>query len=92
MHSCLQINELVAIIAEGIIDELLAEDWRGNLTHMALTCRTFYEPAMNALWRTLPTISALWLALPDNRVYRRWEDEYASLVSTGHSNIFLSTC
>ena len=35
-----------------------------ELLNLALTCKTFYELALNALWKTLPSLLPLFKVLP----------------------------
>lgn len=55
MHACLHISEIVQNIAYNA---------DGGLVSLALTCRAFYEPAMNAVWRDLPGLRPLLLCFP----------------------------
>ena len=57
MHRCLCIPEILATITAAIgnvgDDNYLCHgpSIRSSLLAFALTCRTFYEPAMDALWK-----------------------------------------
>ena len=60
MHRCLRIEEIVRNIVSY-------NDGPTHAVHLslALTCRSFYEPAMDALWRVLDEdIEPLLLLLP----------------------------
>lgn len=61
MHRCLCIDELLRTIAVHI-----ASQWpsRRALLYMALTCKTFYGPAMDTLWEDLPGLRPLLSLLP----------------------------
>ena len=62
MHQCLMITEVVRAIA----DELRLERFRnGTLLHMALACKAFFEPAMDALWRSLLDPECIITTLPN---------------------------
>lgn len=60
MHRCLCISEVLQVIADS-----LDNGHGGTLLTMALTCRTFFDPAMNALWRTLTDRAYVYLILPE---------------------------
>lgn len=59
MHRGLYISEIVQAIADS-----LSNGCDGTLLQMALSCRTFFDAAMNALWRTLRTPAYVYLVLP----------------------------
>ncbi|GJE84044.1 hypothetical protein PsYK624_001190 [Phanerochaete sordida] len=60
MHPCLQISELQVHIFEYCkVDGLRA------LAALARTCRAFYEPALDILWRELDNVSPLIKCLPN---------------------------
>ncbi|KAI5899351.1 uncharacterized protein SCHCODRAFT_02009514 [Schizophyllum commune H4-8] len=64
MHVALKIHEVVSIICDfvaGLGDH--AYQHRG-LVNFALTCRSFLEPSLNALWETLPSLFPLFFCLP----------------------------
>ena len=65
MHRCLCIHEVLLNIISFCKEGDDAKDI--DLLNLALTCRAFYEPAMDALWYTLAVgIGPLLLLLPDN--------------------------
>lgn len=68
MHRCLTINEILAIIVRDLLSPYSHQDDRRNLTAMALTCKTFYEPAMRESWHTVEDISRLAHTLPSDAV------------------------
>lgn len=51
MHHCLQITEILLKIFQYVHSDVVA-DWQPdpNLYHLALTCKTFQEPALDELW------------------------------------------
>lgn len=55
MHRCLHILEIL----EGIFDNVGNTATRSTLFNIALTCRVFYEPAIDVLWRSLPDLMPL---------------------------------
>lgn len=57
MHRCLCILEVVENVVSAISSEL-------ELLNVGLTCRSFYDLAMNELWRNLTCIKPLILCLP----------------------------
>ena len=56
MHRCLRIAEVVGAITDYVTEE-------PDQLCMALTCRAFYDSAMDALWRR-PCPDNLFLCLP----------------------------
>ena len=59
-HRALGISEIVQNIADFILPS------KQSLTAMARTCKAFYEPSMNALWREIPHIGILFDCFPEN--------------------------
>ena len=70
MHRCLQVDEILEVIASC----LFHKDKHG-LANMALACRTFYEPALNQYWCEVDSLSRLLECLPEDicKVERREE-------------------
>ena len=63
MHYSLYIDEILALIV------IYCSGRQTDLLRFALTCRTFYEPAMNALWARAPRVlDKLFLCLPSDAV------------------------
>jgi hypothetical protein len=64
MHRALEIPEVLL----SMFDEVYFGSDRGksDTLSLALTCKRFQEPALDVLWRLLPTIFPLILCLPDN--------------------------
>lgn len=62
MHRCLRIPEILNFVCECI----LADRLRRKPTLIALTecCKTFYGPAVSALWRELDSLLPLLRSLP----------------------------
>ncbi|GJE91799.1 hypothetical protein PsYK624_079500 [Phanerochaete sordida] len=56
MHAVLSINEILSAV--------FAVTPRCSLLSAGLTCKTFYEPAMDALWYTIDSIIPLLMCLP----------------------------
>lgn len=50
MHRCLQVVDIISDIANATLPD------KRSLTVIARTCWTFYEPCMDALWRTIGSI------------------------------------
>ena len=70
MHPCFYINELLENIVEQTVEP---ESFGGSkdmvhLCNIALTCRTFYEPAMNRRWGKMSNLTPLLLCLPEQVV------------------------
>ena len=57
MHLCLQIDEILVAIARYQTE-------RKDLAAMAVTCKTFYGPAIGELWSTVDDIRWLLRLLP----------------------------
>ncbi|KAJ7712230.1 hypothetical protein B0H16DRAFT_1814765 [Mycena metata] len=56
MHRCLQIPELVRIIASDLI--------KRDLAILACTCKAFKDPALDGLWRTQLNVTNLMKCMP----------------------------
>ncbi|KAI5899336.1 uncharacterized protein SCHCODRAFT_02483999 [Schizophyllum commune H4-8] len=66
MHAALRIPEVVSIICDYIAG-LEYHPWRHRgLVDFALTCRSFLEPSLKALWEELPSIVPLFFCLPSD--------------------------
>ena len=61
MHRCLYISEVLQVIADSLDNR-----YHGALLAMALTCQAFFDPAMNALWRTLSNPTYVYMVLPEH--------------------------
>ena len=59
-HRALEISEIVQNIADFILPS------KQSLTAMARTCKAFYEPSMNAIWKEIPHIGILFDCFPEN--------------------------
>ncbi|KZP11750.1 hypothetical protein FIBSPDRAFT_898746 [Athelia psychrophila] len=67
MHRCLQVEELVSLICEEVYHDNNKKDESKSIVHLrnlALTARTFLEPALNILWRSLHSLDHLFMVLP----------------------------
>ena len=64
MHRCLQIDEILDRVVSYYKNKAM-------LVNIALTCRLFYDPAMNHCWHYLDHVSALIQLLPDDAIQRR---------------------
>lgn len=62
MHRSLQIPEILSEILASISPE--SQKDRASQAAMARTCKLFYEPAMNALWFKINSITPLLKCLP----------------------------
>ena len=73
MHRCLCVQEMLLHIISFCQRDDISE--YTDLLNIALTCRAFYEPAMDALWYTLLMgIGPLLLLLPTNVSIRNREN------------------
>jgi hypothetical protein len=69
MHACLQISEILQVIFANLTEIKTSSSVRPSYTtlyHLALTCRTFREPALDALWAYIQTPDVLVTCLPQN--------------------------
>ena len=92
MHNCLVVQEVLSEIFQHIFSNPYSgyrmEDDRSNLHHdkialgtlagLARTCKTFHEPALNHLWRALPSLIPLIQCLPPDA----WTISESTLVSS----------
>lgn len=64
MHHCLRIAEILTMV----MDFLVAAGHRGAREVLALlkTCKSFYEPALDLLWRDLHILAPLVMCLPED--------------------------
>jgi hypothetical protein len=60
MHRSLELEEIVLYIFEFLNGD---PDVR-SLANLAVTCRTFWRPAVEILWFHLPSLSPLVMCLP----------------------------
>ena len=77
MHKCLTVFEIVSGVADAVVGEV---DWTHGYTNgpsyneregcasLARTCRAFYEPAMDAPWRHLPSLKPIISNLPQRNL------------------------
>lgn len=64
MHHCLKVEEIVRNIADLHVSEG-HKSHKSDVAHLAFSCRTLYEPAMDALWRELVSLKPLIRCLPE---------------------------
>ncbi|KAF5350445.1 hypothetical protein D9756_008581 [Leucocoprinus leucothites] len=62
MHPCLQTYD----IQERICQHLAFTDSLDALANLARTCSAFLDPALNALWHTIPSLEPLVKCLPED--------------------------
>jgi F-box-like len=62
MHHCLIISEILLKIFDFLYDDDPCR--RAPLARLALTCRTFHDPASELLWSYLPSLHPLVKCLP----------------------------
>ncbi|KAI5987417.1 hypothetical protein EDC04DRAFT_1497206 [Pisolithus marmoratus] len=60
MHSCLSAADILRLVFECIED-------RPTLCALAITCRTFNEPATDLIWETLDAVEPILQHLPSAR-------------------------
>lgn len=69
MHRCLRVDEIVRNIA----DLHISEGHKSDVAHLAFSCRTLYDPVMDALWRELNSLQPLLRCLPEKfRHIKNW--------------------
>lgn len=74
MHQCLYIPEIVA--------EIAGNSPRRTNCKLALTCRAFYGPAMDIIWKSLETFIPMIECMPrDLLAVTRPEGTYTQIVS-----------
>lgn len=66
MHKCLQIEEVVQMIVAQLAGSKTGGQWWRDITNVGLTCKGFYEPAMDVSWRDLGDFSVSPLMASDN--------------------------
>lgn len=69
MHACLQIPEILQVIFANLTGVTGSSSIRPSYTtlyHLALTCRTFRELALDALWAHIQSPYVLVMCLPQN--------------------------
>lgn len=70
LHRCLQIFEVLSIIGEFIAEDRFVRSvisrWTNDLLSLALTCRTFLNPALNELWRRQSSLAPLLRCFPSD--------------------------
>ena len=62
MHACLQVDEIVRIIAY----ELVSSQGRTSAVALACCCRSFEDPALDALWETQHLLTPLLKTFPED--------------------------
>lgn len=73
MHYCLLISEIILEVVDALtpdaeervhpnVQKFSAE--KATLAAMARTCKAFYEPSMNALWKVVVSLGCITQCLP----------------------------
>ncbi|TRM70379.1 hypothetical protein BD626DRAFT_477258 [Schizophyllum amplum] len=70
MHRCLSIPEILALICDFVILGRSHRKHRRDLGSLARSCRTWYPPAVAALWETLDSLRPLLRSLPPDTFVR----------------------
>lgn len=85
MHRCLYVREIVERIVNDILESNYA--WRyETLADLAVVCKAFYEPSMNAFWRDLDGLGPLVRCLPEHT----WQMVHGTVVSPFRSIQFIT--
>jgi hypothetical protein len=71
MHRCLLVAEIFSIVT----DSLTYYDRKKDVYRLALTCKAFSEPALDAVWRKIDGLRNLIYLLPDDL----WHEENAEV-------------
>lgn len=69
MHRCLQVPEIVILLSKALDQtNLFSEEYPDDrdLLSMALTCRAFLDPALDALWGHISSLDPIISCLPQN--------------------------
>ncbi|KDQ50410.1 hypothetical protein JAAARDRAFT_63183 [Jaapia argillacea MUCL 33604] len=86
MHRCLSILDVVSMIAT-----CLGEGFRGqpkkDLLAMAMTCRSFVAPALDALWQNQSSLKPLLSTLPESLVGIRFESHKMVFYSRRYATV-----
>ncbi|KAG1772624.1 hypothetical protein EV702DRAFT_621521 [Suillus placidus] len=88
MHACLQISEILQVIFANVT-EVTASGVRPSYTtlyHLVLTCRTFRELALDALWAHIQESYVLVMCLPQDV-----RSQPGNLISSDLSKMGIST-
>lgn len=73
MHRCLQIDYILYIVAHHLERQVGVRipECVVDLLNMALTCRTFREPALDALWKQPDDLGLVLRILPERTIEKR---------------------
>ncbi|KII83691.1 hypothetical protein PLICRDRAFT_32701 [Plicaturopsis crispa FD-325 SS-3] len=89
MHDCLYISEIVSRVCTELRLGSLAPKARGqkgfcfgDIARLARTCHALRDPALDALWHTLPSLAPLVRTLPADL----WEEREAAEDEYGNTN------
>jgi len=83
MHACLNVDEIVRVIAY----ELVTSKGGGTAVSLACCCKSFEDPVLDALWETQEQLLPLLKSLPGDI----WDgDGYTVSEPTTHIFSFLS--
>ena len=74
MHSFIAIDEIFQVVLTNVIEDV-------TLRSLALSCRAFYEPAMDVLWSDLEGLQPLVKCLPSHTI-RKVKRRPAAVVCT----------
>ncbi|KAJ6551945.1 hypothetical protein B0H19DRAFT_1264557 [Mycena capillaripes] len=66
MHRALELLDIVEIICEQVADQPIFSRYRRELAYLATTCKSFLNPALNALWREQETICNVLKCMPED--------------------------
>ena len=73
MHPCLRVDEILRLLA----CELVASEAKGTVVALACCCKSFEDPALDALWEAQDRLLPLLKSLPVDV----WKVEAGRLVS-----------
>lgn len=80
MHRCLEVEDVVYLI----LMQCCGQRDRKSVTRLARTCRAFYEPAMDVIWRKLDSLGPLLECMPKTLIC----DKYVpSLIAASYMEV-----
>lgn len=83
MHRALRIQETLCVIAANL-------PRRADLVAMGVSCRTFFDPAMDELWRDISSLAQLVKCLPQE-CWEILDTDYGLAVSPCQSSVVRGT-
>ena len=82
MHACLRVDEILRFLA----CELVRSETKATAVALACCCKSFEDPALDALWETQDRLLPLLKSLPRDV----WNSEYTVSAPTTHVYFLLN--